>query len=630
MPLPQPPLPDAAQTCAIVVGIESYGPLGAAFAAPGAAAGALAFARWLVHARGVPPAQVQLWLAPCDGRSATEHAPAAGLAGCDVRTFDGDTFHRAMFDPPAAWPAGWLTVYVCGHGVVSGPHSDQYLVLPEATEKQFQCIDMKNWREHFRCPGWTRYRHQLWITDACRNTWGDAMKPQPRHWALGVVEPVPQCVMYACTSGGTANIDSKQGPRLTRELLARFAAAPAGGWPAFDDALRGASEALRADPELAQVPALTIGTDWFETPLLVGHAGPTLRQAFDGVGLSYDGLRPYVRHALPPQSLHAVPEGLDAAFELLAGLPDDAHGVPPLWDFAERVAHATGVPALRDWLDRHLTPLQRAALDRRLQDAGCRAHLLLWYRNDLVPATMEGELQVLDAGGGLQPWPRRPGRPVSRQTLLAVVGEWLQEVIQAASGVGLDLTVELYLPLDLLAAEAYDTATVPLPDGDERRLGREYPALLHCNERFKLAGRIERLVRNAPDILARLGQPGPVPRWAQPGEAADALCAEFLGGEPQAPVWLVFDPAHCGGHAPLDLALKEGLPAVLWFRVPTDPAARADLLASLQALLTAPLDQLPQRLREFRKRPPNAAARHVSLLLDDPARRPRQLTVWKP
>lgn len=625
-----PPLPPAAQTCAIVVGVESYASLGAAFAAPGAAVGALAFARWLVQARGVPPAQVQLWLAPADGRTAAEHAAEAGLGACDVRPFTGDAFWQAMTAPPAAWPAGWLVVYVCAHGVVSGPHNHQFLVLPEATAGQFLCIDTPNWRELFRGAGWQRYGHQLWVADACRNQWGDAMKPLPRLWQPGDLHPVAQCAMFACASGGTANLDSKQGPRFTRELLARLAAAPAAAWPAFDEALREVAGVLRADPDLAQWPTLTLGEDWFGLPLrAAADTGPTLRQAFEQVPLGYDELRPYVQRALPPQSLHALPEGLDAAFALLAGLPDDVHGVPPLWDFAERVAQATALPALRDWLDHHLSPLQRAALDQRLQDTACRAHLLLWYRDDLVPPAMEGELQVLDAGAGLRPWPRQPALPVSRDTLPAVAGAWLQQVFERARGLALELTVELYLPRELLAAEAYDTATVPLPGGDERRLGEDDPALLHCNDRFKTRTRRDRLLRHGPAILARLGQPGLAARWAQPGEAADVLRAAFIGGAPAAPVWLAFDPADCGGDAPLQAALSEGLPAVLWLRVPTDPAARAGLQASLDALLHAPLEQLPQRLRRFREQPPSPAARHVSLLLDDPARQPRLLTLWK-
>lgn len=623
-------LPPAAATCAVVAGIESFVPLGPAFAAPGAVAGALAFARWLVLTRGVPPQQVQLWLAPADGRPAAEHAADAGLAACDVRTFTGDAFWHAMAQPPAHWPAGWLAVYVCGHGVVSGPHNQQYLVLPEASDQQFLCIDTLNWREHFRSAGWQRYEHQLWITDACRNQWGDAMKPLPRLWQPGVPQPVRQCAMFACATGATAGIDSKQGPRFTRELLLQLAAAPAGTWPAFDLALRRAAEVLRADPELAQSPTLSLGEDWFGAPLRNGaDAGPTLREVFEQVPLSYEELRPYVQRALPAQSLHALPDGLDAAFELLAGLPDDAHGVPPLWEFAERVAQACAVPALADWLARHLSPLQRAELDRRLQDTTCRAHLLLWYRDDLQPPAMEGELQVLDAGAGLRPWPRQPALPVSRETLPAVVGEWLQQVFARARGLTLELTVELYLPRELLAAEAYDTATVPLPGGDERRLGEDDPALLHCNDRFKTRTRRDRLLRHGPGILARLGQPGLAARWAQPGEAADTLRAAFIGGDAAAPVWLAFDPAHCGGDAPLQAALNEGLPAVLWLRVPTDPAARAGLQASLDALLHAPLAQLPQRLRKFREQPPSAAARHVSLLLDDPARQPRLLTLWK-
>ncbi len=622
------PLPPAGEVCAVIVGIERYAPLGDTFAAPGTMAGALSFAHWLVHERGVPAAQVQLWLAAPDGVDLAARVLAAGLAGAQLCPYTTDAFWQAMLKPAPAWQHGrFLMVYFCGHGVVAGAQQQQYLVLPESVTAQLRCLDTLNWRAQLRGGGWQQFGHQLWIVDACRNRWGAAMKLSAVPWEPDTPHPVRQCVMFSCATGESANIDTQQGPRFTRELLLRLRAAGPGDWPAFDVALREAAAVLRADPDMAQSPALSMGEDWYGAALL-GAAGPTLREVFDGVPLPYEALRPYVQRALPAGCLHAVPEGLDGAFDLLANLQEDAAGVPPLWDFAERVARVQPLPALRAWLDIHLSPQQRAELDNRLADAACRARLLLWYRDDVALHCMEGELQVSDVGAGVRPWPRQPALPVTRDTVPAVVGQWLQAVFDHVGNITPELMIELYLPRPLLTAEAYDTATVPLT-GDVWRLGEDDPALLRCTDRYKARSKRDRLLRHGPGILARLQAPGAAAlRWARPGETAQDLKASFIGEHAAPPVWLAFDCAAGGDDEPLKNALDEGLPAVLWLRAPVDAAGRAALQAALGELLGAPLDTLPQRLRKFRAQPPSPAARHVSLLLDDPARLPALLTTW--
>lgn len=622
-------LPPASQVHAIVVGIERYVPLGENFKAPGAVAGALAFARWLVHQRGVAPAAVDLWLAPLDGSDPAAHAQAAGLAGTRVRTFSWAAFFEAMAQPSGpALDGSFLLVYVCSHGVVSGTGAQQYLVLPEATEQQFLCLDTANWRLHFSSAGWERFGHQLWVIDACRNQWGDAMQPLPASWHLGALQAVRQCVLFSCASGESASIDAKLGPRFTRELLGPLAAAAAGEWPDFEQALRDTAALLRADPTLAQSPTI-IGQGWHGLPLVGdGLVGRRLADALADLPWPYERLKPYVARAIPPAALRSAPSDLPTALELLHDLrPVD--GVPPLLDFAERVARASALKSLRDWVDAQTSEQQKAQLENRLADDGCHARLLLWYRDDMAPACIEGELQVIDVGGGVQPWQRVPAKVVTSDAVAATLGQWLQAVYEHVGERKLELEVEIYLPRKLLTSAAYDTATLPMAGGEELRLGEDHPALLRCTDRYKGPVKFKRLQSQAPRILARIGSAGGEPlRWAKAGEAAQALKSAFVADTPAAPAWLGFDPAECGGDGPLDTALTEGLPAVLWLRAPVAAGGRAQLETSLRGLLSVALAGLPARLTGWRSEQIDAASRTVALLIDDPDRRPALLNAW--
>jgi hypothetical protein len=626
-------LPAPAEVRAIVVGIERYPGLGQSFDAPGAAAGALAFARWLVTKRQVPVSGIDLWLSLRDESDVHEACKAAGLAGATVHEFDGPMFRLAMAEPRDALADGtFLMVYFCGHGVVSGARGEQHLVLPEATEKQFQCFETGNWRELFRGSGWERFGHQLWIVDACRNQWGDAMRPVRNEWNPGEPHLVRQCAMFACAPGGAAAIDSKDGPRFTRELLATLAGAPAAGvgWPAFDEALRETAARLRADPAAGQSPTLSIGEDWFGFPMVgPGLAGKTLYALLSTISWPYERFKPYVMRARAAASVGVVPPAdLERAIEQLhEAAPVD--GVPPLLDFAERVARAAPSPALQAWVKARLAPQQLAELDARLAADVGRARLSLWYRDDGAQPCIEGELDVLDASGGVRTWPRAEAKPVTTENVGATIGQWMQAVYTHVGGVAIDLVVELYLPRALLTAAAYDTAIVPIDAGDELRLGEDHPALLRCTDRYKGPTKLSRWRKHAPKILARLAQaPAERLRWAAAGESADGLRSAFVVEAAAAPVWLGFEPAVCGSEAPLDVALTEGLPAVVWLRAGSGGESIDALRAGLQDLLKSPLDELPGRLVDWRSNQANGAGKSLSLLLDDPARLPAMWASW--
>ena len=630
-----PVLPAAANVRAVVVGIERYPGLGLPFDAPGTVQGALNFARWLVLDRGVPAGGVSLWLNPLIDAGLAQpvqqaelalRVQQAGLAGTALQAFNRSDFAAAMAKPSAALAGGsFLVVYFCGHGVVYGPTAQQYLVLPEATADQFQCIDTLNWRTLFKSAGWQRFGHQLWITDACRNQWGEAMKPLPALWQPGDAQPVRQCVMFSCATGETAAIDAQQGPRFTRSLIEQLAGAPlSNGWPDYEAALRGASAAMNQGADQSQLPTL-LGEDWGGLPMGGGVQGwQQLMKIFGAINLPYRTTwLPYVMSAQGLQAVGPPPIDLQSAVERLQGLaPRD--GVPPLLDFAERAARASDNPALRKWVDAQATPQQQAELLVRMGNAACHARLSLFYRDDAGPPRVGAELQVLDAGGGVKPWQPLPEKNVAGDDVCAALGEWLQEVFAYVGDHKLELEIELFLPRKLLTSAAYDTATVPLLGGD-LRLGEDHPALLRCADRYKIKNgvRLQRLRSNAPAILARLDDPPAQPmRWARKGETAQALRTPFLAVDKAAPVWLGFDPEVCGDESPLDAALSEGLPAVLWLRAPPGAAGLAALEAELHQLLRASAFQLPAKLSAWRKRQTDKAGSTVALLLDDPERLP--------
>ena len=432
----------------------------------------------------------------------------------------------------------------------------------------------------------------------------------------------------SCLTGESSAIDSALGPRFTRELLASLSQAPAGEWPDFEHALREAAAALHADPALAQSATLIAGDDWQGLPLLGrGLEGRRLIDVLGDIDWSYERFKPYLLRALPAQTLVQMPADLQAGIELLQGLLPLA-GVPPVLDFAERVARASGLDALRDWVDLRLSKHQRAELASRLSKSGYRARLRLWYRDEAEPPSIEAELDIIDAGAGAPPWQRAAAKPTAPGTVCGTVGQWVQAAYNHLGRQDGELVVELYLPRGLLAADAYDTARVPLDGGDEMQLGHELPTLLRCTDRYKSHAKLGRLRRHGPSILARLGADASQGlRWALPQDTADGLHQAFVAPA-SACVWLGFEAQGAGGHQPLAHALEVGLPAVLWLRAQAQAAAWAAAQPSLQTLLNSPLAELPARLAVWRDAQVDAAARNVAVLLDDPAQLPALLNQW--
>lgn len=624
-------MPPPSEVRALIVGIDSYPGLGAAFDVPGAAAGAVAFAKWLISERGVDPAHVDLWLSPRSGKPATDLCQEAGLVGVAPKPFDWGKFRQAMAAPAGYFVDGtFLMVYFCGHGVVSGARGEQYLVLPQATKSQFNCFEVTNWRELFKGPGWSHFGWQLWLVDACKNKWGVNMDPVVDSWNPGNTAGVRQCAMFACSTGESASIDSQYGPRFTRELLKQLGSSATGDWPDFVLALRGTAAQVRVDSQGAQSPSIAIGEDWYGVPFLVtDDLTIGLFGLLNAIPWPTSRFLPYAAKAQrSSQTGMTLPDDLEGLLALLNESPSTA-GVPPLLDFAERVARAVDLPKLRVWIDSVLTPQQKAELKNRLQESAGHARLSLWYRDDGPTPCIEGDLDVLDAGSGIRAWQRKPAKPVTPDTVEATIGRWLSDVYDHAKGQKLDLVIDLYMPRKLLTNCTYDTATVRLDAENEMRLGEDHAALLRCTDRYKALTKRTRWEKLGPKILSRLTEGGVVPlRWATAADTAQSLKGAFVPEGVASPVWLGFDPSLCGGGLPLDAALENGLPAVIWLHAELSTDALKALDLGLQTLLSSALDEFPARLIEWRSTQPSDPGQSVSFLLDDPARMPALWASW--
>jgi hypothetical protein len=613
------PLPPPAEVRAIVVGIGQYPGLGTEFKVAGAAAGAWAFANWLVNELHVAPTHVQIWLAP-------EAAGGKPIDGVDRRELDWAALQKALDQPADGFASGrMLVVYFCGHGLVSGVRLDQYLVLPHASAAQLRCIDVANWQVHFSGPGWQRFEHQLWIIDACRNQWGPKMVPSPQTWTPGVVAAPSRFVALSCSIGQEAAIDSEQGPRFTRDLLAQVKTQGAAGWPDFAAAVRQVAADWKKDPLKGQSPILA--EDWDRSPLRGdGLADETLLQVLETIEWTPDRYQPYWEHALR-RSGAVLPPGakLDQALNHLEGLKA-VDGVPPLLEFAERVARASRSNDLAKWLKARLSKVMRKVLDQRIASDPVRARLSLWYRDDMKPAQMEAAVEVFDAAGGVKPWRRTDAKPIEAG-IAEVIAEWVREIERHVSDQPVALEIELYLPSTLLTSEPCDHAIVGAGK-EELRLGEDHAVLLHCTDRFKSKAWIGRLRQRGPVILQRLVHKQPATlRWATARDDADTIRKRFVDDAVDAPVWLAFDLAPGAKvSVALDAALAEGLPAVTWLRLPLDAKARKRIASKLPDLLSAPLDDLSGRVQSWRRAESMKVHQHLSVLLDDAQRRPKLFT----
>lgn len=610
-------LPLSSEVRAIVVGIDRYPDLGAKFDVPGATAGAWAFASWLVNECHVAAEHVQIWLAPLDGLAQSL------VPNVDLRKLVWQDLQKVLDGPKEQFVGGGLLImYFCGHGLVGGLRGDQHLVLPHASKEQLRCIDVANWRAHFHASGWERFEHQLWIIDACRNDWG-LLVPSAQLWETYPPKALRRFVAFSCSIGEESEIDSNQGPRFTRDLLAELRMQNAAEWPDFGAAVRNVAGRWREDPLKGQSPI--VAEDWDGSALQGnGLAEETLAQIFTRIRWDWERYRPYVEHAMRRAGAILSPNvRLNEALDRLQGLKK-IDEVPPLLEFVDGVARAYPSEELTRWLNSRLTQQARAELQRRIDNDQANVRLSLWYRDDFrgEAPTLEAAFETIYAAGGVKPWRRVKGKPITG-SLGEAVAQWVREAERHVRDQPVTLEIDLYLPRTFLRSGPCDSGRFG-EDGDELRLGEDHGVLLHCTDRFKSTRWIGRLRQYQQTILDRLDRKDPaLLRWVASQDDAEAIIrAEFIGKGTSQAAWLGFYLEEGQPSVLLDAAIAEGLPAVTWVRLPIDTAARKKILDELPEQLAAPVDGLCTRLKDWRLAQHREVHQHVSVLLDQIERRP--------
>lgn len=433
-------------------------------------------------------------------------------------------------------------------------------------------------------------------------------------------------MMLSCAVGETARALGM--PVFTRDLLGALREDGGRPWPDFEQVFLAVGARLARDPDAPQRPIMRM-EGWDGQPVEgPGFAGPSVEELLSQVGWSYKQFLPYVRGALAViDQPVTLPASLGEAIARLDDLPP-VDGIPPLLDFAERVARAAHNEGLRRWVAQESTAHMRAELADRLRGGTVRVRLSLWYRDDDVQGpSIEGDLDIVVDAGGIRPWPRQPAKPAPAGRELDVLAEWVGAAFDHVSGTNrtVELEVELFLPLSRLGTTEYDIAAVELDD-DELQLGEDYPVVLRCTDRSKGKFKYARFRDQARKVLARLQRnaDGQL-RWVHPHENAEAWTGDFLAEGADA-VWLGFDAAACSP-APLSAAVKYGLPAAVWCRAAPQDGESDALRVSLRELLKSSLDTLPAALKAWRKSDPRRARAKAALLLDDPDRMP---AIWSP
>jgi hypothetical protein len=622
-------LPPPAQTRAIIIGIEDYPGMGSEHSVPGAVTAAVNFARWFVN-RGGSASQIEIWLAPGRETEARELCKQAKLDNASICYFNEHNFVQALDKPhPPMIDGKFLIVYWCGHGMVSGDVSSHYLVLPEAEPHQMRCISLQNWQRLFQSSNWQKFSHQLWIIDACRNDWGSKFRPNVQRWNIQKPAKVSRCTICACSVGETTTATSDQGPLFSHRLLDALSETDERDiWPNFVQIAQTLAASSLIENGLSRQPVLVL--EHWDGTLMTGQGltGPTPEQMLGEIPWPTGDFLKHLNATLgcaPASGSKPDLRSIDDIVSYLFTLPQ-ADNVSPLYDYLERVARASGSVDLKLWLAARLTAAQRQELNKRLSEDEVQARLSLWYQTDDTGHSIAADLQILNAACGIQPWSSGGARSVQDRTVHTILGDWMRELNERVGTRKLKLEIELCMPLELLSSTQLDIATVPLTEDDEVRFGEDHPVLLRSTDRYKAVGKRRRFEKIAPPIFARLGSNAHMPvRWTHSNTEKPLWKAEFTADTLGAPVWLGFDVQRTGC-TPLEQAVTEGLPAVLWFRESETIADFGQLQASLEKLLHTTLDKLPEALSAWRNQ--SLATAKPALLLDDPGRAPPMWSDW--
>lgn len=257
----------------VTVGIDRYA-AGDEWSLTGPVDDAVRFAAWFV-ARGVPPDQVTVLLAPDPG-------PDALPPGVDRRPADRATVRQVLMRELPGRPGSVLHVVWGGHGYVdTGRHRRLYYA--DATATDSGALDLDSILATFSTDVVPGFDRQVWIVDACQLHERPQGLRAPGTETFPVGDPVPgrrQDVLFAAGVGqAAANLRVRRTGLFSREVL-RLLEDGDGGRLADPErlvtALRERFDQLRADGLTAQTPTYL----WYRNAL--GDEGFVLSRSGSG------------------------------------------------------------------------------------------------------------------------------------------------------------------------------------------------------------------------------------------------------------------------------------------------------------------------------------------------------------
>ena len=310
-----------------------------------------------------------------------------------------------------------------------------------------------------------------------------------------------------------------------------------------------------------------------------------------------------------------------------------ADGLPPMLVFVEELATGVGnglAAKLRWWIDRQAARMGLGDQIRSLRGlpaapvaAGMdRLYVLLQLERDLV----DEHRYVLShwRQAGELPW--RPERGEDRAGSLAEVERHVAELIDNAEADWAmstePIALEVILPRELVHLPV-DRWVLSAEGGIVRRLGTHYQLSLRSLERMRERSWLRRW-RSRWRAVQNLTGTRYVCRRGQEAHL-DELQAALVGHEEIAVVLLDhhIEPNAALGPDALTVALREGVPVMLWCREPDSGEAFAAAAAEL--VTRGGLQQIRESVRAIRGKAHRTdtadhVGAHVSLIWDDPER----------
>lgn len=310
-----------------------------------------------------------------------------------------------------------------------------------------------------------------------------------------------------------------------------------------------------------------------------------------------------------------------------------ADGLPPALVFVEQLANQVGnglAAKLRWWADRQAVRMGLADQVRSLRGLPAgptavgadRLYLLLQLERDLVDEHRYVLSHWRQAGD--RQW--RPERGEDRAGSLADIERHVAELIDNAEAdwaMSTDpIALEVILPRELVHLPV-DRWILSDEGGIVRRLGTHYQLSIRSLERMRKRSWLRQWRVRWRGVREHTGT-GYVCRRGELGHLDDLQAA--LAGHEEIAVLLLdhrIEPSADLGPDALTVALREGVPVVLWCR---EPSGGDEFAASAAELVTrGGLHQIRESVRTMRGRAHRTdtadhVGAHVSLIWDDPER----------